>query len=379
MSEIVTLSSRSVPDLIAWGIASIEQAGSFEQVREIAATADALKAYQRSIGSAQDALDAATEIKLRAERRMGSELAGVVRPGGDRRPLSSTTTMVPKLDEIGVTRDQSSRYQKLAEIPQPVFEETVEALKERGDLSGASVKRVADIVGDVAEEAPEAQRTAVREALSFANPAEALDWAKQHRTEKAAARRAELSVVASRDVVVPDGRHGVIVVDPPWPMQKIERDVRPNQVEFDYPTMTEDELIAFGERVQATTSDDCHLFMWTTHRFLPMALRLIEAWDFRYVLTMVWHKTGGFQPIGLPQYNCEFAVYARRGSPRFIDTKAFPCCFEAPRREHSRKPDEFYDVIRRVTDGPRIDIFSREAREGFSQLGNEADKFAGAA
>lgn len=64
MSEIVTLSSRSVQDLIAWGIASIEQAGSFEQVREIAATADALKAYQRSIGSAQDALTWRSRARL---------------------------------------------------------------------------------------------------------------------------------------------------------------------------------------------------------------------------------------------------------------------------------------------------------------------------
>lgn len=115
--------------------------------------------------------------------------------------------------------------------------------------------------------------------------------------------------------------------------------------------------------------------MWTTHKFLPMSLRLLEAWDFRYVLTMVWHKPGGFQPIGLPQYNCEFCVYARRGSPMFVDTKQFPTCFEAPRREHSRKPDEFYETIARVTAGPRIDVFSREARDGFEQFGNEVERF----
>jgi N6-adenosine-specific RNA methylase IME4 len=175
--------------------------------------------------------------------------------------------------------------------------------------------------------------------------------------------------------VVPAGRFGTIVVDPPWDMQKIEREVRPNQVGFDYPTMTEAELAAWPI-VQDKAADDCHLFCWTTQKFLPVAIRLIEVWDFRYCLTMVWHKPGGFQPIRLPQYNCEFIVYARRGAPVFMDTTNFPCCFSAPRREHSRKPDGFYDIIRRVTSDGRIDVFSRESRDGFAQYGNEVEKFA---
>jgi N6-adenosine-specific RNA methylase IME4 len=160
-------------------------------------------------------------------------------------------------------------------------------------------------------------------------------------------------------------------------MAKIAREVRPNQVDFDYPTMDEDELAAFP--VKHMAEEDCHLFCWTTQKFLPMTLGLLGQWGFKYVLTMVWHKSGGFQPIGLPQYNCEFVVYARRGSPSFVDTKAFPTCFEAPRREHSRKPDEFYDLIRRVTDGKRIDVFSRELRDGFDQYGNQTENFAVAA
>jgi N6-adenosine-specific RNA methylase IME4/predicted transcriptional regulator len=172
--------------------------------------------------------------------------------------------------------------------------------------------------------------------------------------------------------------YGTIVIDPPWPMEKIERDVRPNQTRaLDYPTMNEDELIAFRGSVPA--APDCHVFMWTTHRFLPMAIRLFDAWQFKYVCTFTWHKPGGFQPVGLPQYNSEFIVYGRHGSPKFVDTKNFFTCFAAPRREHSRKPDEFYDVIRRVTAEPRIDMFSREPRDGFAQHGNETGKFGEAA
>jgi N6-adenosine-specific RNA methylase IME4/ParB-like chromosome segregation protein Spo0J len=203
---------------------------------------------------------------------------------------------------------------------------------------------------------------------------EILEAAKAIRQEKAEARRAELELVKQNKPELPTGKYETIIIDPPWQMEKIERDVAPNQVAFEYPTMNEEELAEFD--VPSIASDDCHLFCWTTHKFLPSAMRLIEAWGFRYVYLGTWHKNGGFQPFGLPQYNSEFYVYARKGTPRFSDTKQFFTCFHAQRREHSRKPDEFYDVIRRVTDGPRIDVFSREPRDGFDQFGNEAKKFS---
>jgi N6-adenosine-specific RNA methylase IME4 len=196
--------------------------------------------------------------------------------------------------------------------------------------------------------------------------------------KREAALRDQLRI-AQTPVAMPDQQYGTIVIDPPWPMKKIEREVRPNQVEFDYPTMDYEQLRAFRATFQRMTAKDCHVFMWTTQKFLPMALRLFEDYEIKYVLTMVWHKPGGFQPVGLPQYNCEFILYGRIGAPDFIDTKAFDCCFVGARREHSRKPVEFYELIERVTDGPRLDMFAREAHDGFAQFGNEPERFAGAA
>ena len=218
------------------------------------------------------------------------------------------------------------------------------------------------------------QRAAARKKLKdqgkAVNPAAILAALRQQ--AKQAKKNQILTAVFSAD-----GPFDVVVIDPPWRMEKIDRDVRPNQDAFDYPTMTNDELVAFWKKdVAGRLNPDCHVFMWTTQKHLPAAIEMLPALGLRYVLAMVWHKPGGFQPIDLPQYNCEFIVYARLGSPLFIDTKQFDCCFEAPRREHSRKPDFFYDTIRRVTGGSRIDVFSREPREGFAQYGNEIEKFS---
>lgn len=178
----------------------------------------------------------------------------------------------------------------------------------------------------------------------------------------------KLEAIAAREIEQPTGLFDVIVIDPPWPMEKIERDCRPNQCAFDYPTMPEAEL----SELSIPAADDCHVWLWTTHKFLPMAMRLLDAWSLKYTCTFVWHKPGGFQPIGLPQYNCEFALYARRGTPAFIDTKALPVCFNAPRGAHSEKPEEFYEMVRRVTGGRRLDMFNRRYIDGFSAWGKEA-------
>jgi len=324
----------------------VEHAETFVQITAIAAAA---AGWQRAFKPVNEVSNRAGLVWTKADHRLGVELAKVPKATGTAGqgrpkigvpksgpPISDT----PTLAEMGVEKNRAARAQQIAKVP---------------------LVKIDAVATDLASKGKAVTPTAVLSAI---------------RQETKRDKIHAVSVAAFSS----DGPFGTVVIDPPWHMEKIDRDVRPNQDAFDYPTMTETDLAAFWtSEVAPKLEADCHCFMWTTQKHLPASLRLIEGFGFKYVLVMVWHKPGGFQPVGLPQYNCEFIVYARRGSPVFVDTKAFDCCFEAPRREHSRKPDAFYDTIRRVTGGSRIDVFSREARDGFAQFGNETDKFVRAA
>ena len=313
---------------------ALMQATKIDEVKDIRDKAEAMRAYYRQASESLEMQNQCAEIKLRAERRLGEMLGEMNKnPGGQAEHksylLHDVTTRNPTLPDLGIDRTQSYRWQTLAKLPEDVFDSYIEEKKE--------AQEEITTVGF----------------LSLAN-----SYLQKEKHD------AMLS-----DVEPPDGVYDVIVVDPPWHMQKIERKVSPNQVrELDYPTMPIEEI----RDLYIPAADDCHLWLWTTHKFLPDALRILESWGFHYVNCFTWLKPGGFQPFGLPQYNTEFALYGRKGSPKFVDTKKFFTGFTAARGRHSEKPQEFYETTRRVTDGKRLDMFGRRRIEGFDSWGNEA-------
>jgi len=301
-----------------------------KELKDLALTA---ADWARRKGLGDEAIQYAREYAVRAERKMGEMLQATERAKGTKGQLigpgviggnvaSPLIDETPTLADLGITKRESSEAQLLASLPEKRFEDLA-----AGNITVADAKR-------------EQKRETIIE---------------------------KLEDIATKEAKAVEGVYDVIVIDPPWPMKKIERDVTPNQVEFDYPTMSEEEMAA----LELPTVDDCHVWLWTTQKFLPMSLRLLTKWGLKYVCTFVWHKPGGFQPFGLPQYNAEFALYARKGSPAFIDTKAFPVCFTAPRGAHSEKPGEFYAMVERVTAGRRLDMFGRRKINGFDSWGKE--------
>ena len=171
-------------------------------------------------------------------------------------------------------------------------------------------------------------------------------------------------------------KYRCIVIDPPWPIQKIQRDVRPMQGRvLDYPIMSIEEIAALPVLKQADPGG-CHLYLWVTHKYLPEGLRLLEHWGFRYQCVMTWVKNIGFTPFSW-MYSTEHVLFGRLGSLDLLRV-GMRLDFQGKVREHSRKPDEFYDLVREASPGPRLEMFGREQREGFEVWGNEPDRFGSA-
>jgi len=170
----------------------------------------------------------------------------------------------------------------------------------------------------------------------------------------------------------PAGKFRTIVIDPPWPMEKIQREVRPNQADFDYPTMTIEAIknLPIGELVDP---HGCHVYLWFTQKWRRIIYELFDAWGIIDECFLTWIKNVGFTPYSW-MYSTEHVLFGRVGTlPLLKLGKRLD--FSAKVREHSRKPDEFYELVTEVSPEPRLDMFSREPRSGFQQWGNEVGKF----
>ena len=176
-------------------------------------------------------------------------------------------------------------------------------------------------------------------------------------------------------------RFATVLADPPWQFVNRTGKVAPEHRRLNrYGTMTLGEICALP--VKDVLAPTAHLYLWVPNALLPNGLQVLSAWGFEYKTNIIWHKLrkdGGSDGRGVGFYFrnvTEILLFGVRGkNPRTLEPGRTQVNYMGTRkREHSRKPDEQYALIESCSPGPRLEMFSRGTRKGWTTWGNQADE-----
>jgi len=310
---------------------ALAECRSVDDVRLLRNKSIALQVYARQAKD-RELIDHATEIRLRAERRAGELLAQMKERGereargGDRKSKCSASTLIapPQLADLGITKSQSSNWQRLAAIEAQVFEARVERAK----------RKAVNVLDGVAR-----------------------------RTRQEMHTDDEMRVARLRPAV---GTFRTLVIDPPWRSDWLSD---ASQKTPGYATMTVDQIRALP--IPQWAAGDCHLYCWVTNNFMAEGCKLVAGWGFQHRTVITWRKPR----YGLGSYfrnQTEHVIFATRGDLR-TRSDSIPTIFDAPIGEHSEKPERFYDIVRAASYLPAGEAFQRKLRDGFVNLYDDAE------
>lgn len=330
---------ESVMALIESARRDLERVQDPVEAARLTKAADSLRYLAQKAGVSAEVQNQAAETALRTRRKAGQLLAAVPREqgaGGGRPSQTSSqaetrfTEYQQVLHEAQLPRPTAKRFEQLAAIPGERFERHIADARAKGELTTS---------GAILE-------------------------AKRHRAEQ---RTSDIAGATPADLSAA-GMFPLLYADPPWRYEAITTpDMR--RVENQYPTMTADEIAA----LDVPAADDAVLFLWATSPKLREGLRVMDAWGFTYRTCMVWVK----DRIGMGFYarqRHELLLIGRRGDlPPPLESRRPDSVIEAPRGEHSAKPDVVYDLIERMYPGfAYCELFARRTRPGWQPWGLEA-------
>ena len=176
------------------------------------------------------------------------------------------------------------------------------------------------------------------------------------------------------------GGFSTALADPPWRFTNRTGKVAPEHRRLDrYSTMTLEAIKALP--VKEACAKDAHLYLWVPNALLSDGLAVMEAWGFRYVSNIIWakrRKDGGPDGRGVGFYFrnvTEILLFGVKGSMRTLaPARSQVNMIETRKREHSRKPDEQYDLITACSPGPYLEMFARHPQDGWTVWGDEASE-----
>lgn len=178
--------------------------------------------------------------------------------------------------------------------------------------------------------------------------------------------------------------YSTIVADPPWRYNATTTELRSNGrgagAEHHYPTMDNAEIAAL--QVASVAADQAHLYLWVTNPRLIADRKgkrdctpfdIVEAWGFTPKTMLTWVKPGRGGTGWYFRGQTEHVIFGVRGSLGIPPALREPNVIHAKRSRHSAKPQEFYDLVERVSPSPRLEMFARSPRRGWDSWGDEVE------
>jgi len=175
-------------------------------------------------------------------------------------------------------------------------------------------------------------------------------------------------------------RFATVMADPPWRFTNRTGKVAPEHKRLSrYPTLELEDICALP--VAEHLEETAHCYLWVPNALLPEGLQVLSAWGFTYKSNIIWHKIrkdGGSDGRGVGFYFrnvTEILLFGTRGkNARTLEAgRRQVNLFGTRKREHSRKPDEQYDIIEACSWGPYLELFGRGRRDNWTVWGNQAD------
>jgi N6-adenosine-specific RNA methylase IME4 len=172
-------------------------------------------------------------------------------------------------------------------------------------------------------------------------------------------------------------RFRTVYADPPWQFSNRTGKMAPEHRRLHrYRTMSVDEICALA--VKEVVDTPAHLYLWCPNALLSWGLRVMESWGFTYKTNLVWYKIrkdGGPDGRGVGFYYrnvTELLLFGVRGHLRTLEPgRRAVNIILTRKREHSRKPDEFYRLIEQCSPKPYLELFARHPRPEWTQWGDE--------
>lgn len=178
-------------------------------------------------------------------------------------------------------------------------------------------------------------------------------------------------------------KYTTVYADPPWQFSNRSGKIAPENKKLTrYGTMTLEEIKRLP--VSEIVTDEAHLYLWVPNALLPAGLEVMEAWGFTYKTNLVWEKTRkDGQPdgrgVGFYFRNVtELLLFGVKTKTKYSTFRTLQPgrsqvnLLRSMKREHSRKPDEFIDLIEACSPGPYLEMFARGDREGWDMWGDQA-------